>query len=107
MRISDWSSDVCSSDLVPAVEAQVRVLALLARIFEKTVAALADDQPAIEPTHADKVRRLAPREVDGALVDRHQAREVLRLEDRPELVPLRRPVPIGRAAWRGRGCRYG
>src|SRR3546814_15774138 len=52
---------------VPAVEAQVRVLALLARIFEKTAAALADDQPAIEPTHADKVRRLAPREVDGEI----------------------------------------
>src|SRR3546814_10192737 len=42
LRISDWSSDVCSSDLLAVQEAVGRILGLGARPSEKTVRALAE-----------------------------------------------------------------
>src|SRR3546814_5261209 len=46
MRISDWSSDVCSSDLAEA-EATVRLLALIARQTEFANALAADEEQTI------------------------------------------------------------
>src|SRR3546814_4943055 len=76
MRISDWSSDVCSSDL----------------------AASASSNSAVVPRNLVSCTFLAPEKSDGL---RHQ--HVMQFI---AAVARRQQQEIGRASWRARGCQY-
>src|SRR3546814_8066471 len=81
MRISDWSSDVCSSDL--DVVGQPRNATRVQR-----------RRPAGEARHREI--EAAPEEVDGA-----------DLAEIPGAEALQHPIDeIGRASWRERVCQY-
>src|SRR3546814_14095491 len=56
MRISDWSSDVCSSDLPGAVDARrlVIVKAIVNAARLKPVARLLDRVAVLDPVHGDR-----------------------------------------------------
>src|SRR3546814_5883128 len=74
MRISDWSSDVCSSDLTPTLLAQWRILKI--RFGPEFFGALGrkrwrDDQ--MSPFEAVRVMDPPP---DHALLDRSEERRV-------------------------------
>src|SRR3546814_12080573 len=105
MRISDWSSDVCSSDLIIAGEAPKGIyLHLHGGGWFMGAADLQD--PMLE-RYADEANvvcvsadyRLAPEHpFPAALADSVPVAKWL-VEKAAE--------PIGRASWRGRGCRSG
>src|SRR3546814_1062686 len=67
MRISDWSSDVCSSDLETIVEARARqavAVRALDRIDAGVFERLGDRGDVIEPVHvADRVHAVAQRDI--------------------------------------------
>src|SRR3546814_8935709 len=84
MRISDWSSDVCSSDLLHHL-AEMRCADRLA---------LADEAAA-------HVHRMLAGDLGDALVDQAPA-----LADRAHLQFLIYLQPIGRASCRERVCQY-
>src|SRR3546814_19468304 len=84
MRISDWSSDVCSSDLVAVAQ---RLLAH----FERTALGLPLGEPAIEQRDIVRAEQIqeppgARRALQRAVVVKHDAN--------------------GRASSRERGCQY-
>src|SRR3546814_4901617 len=101
MRISDWSSDVCSSDLLRRLIVQVGdvpdVDLLLARLhLLRVVVRHGGIGLHAEPPLADEARRREPAEIFAA---------------RPVAEHRYRPVPdhldadeIGRASCRGSGC---
>src|SRR3546814_4621699 len=79
MRISDWSSDVCSSDLGAAVDLAEAILVLDAHVrIERRVGALVHE-------------RVHRRDLDTRLVHRHQKHG---------------DAQIGRASCRERVCQY-
>src|SRR3546814_7388932 len=80
MRISDWSSDVCSSDLVIAGIDRAEV-DLLVRL---------DDEPPVAPC----LGQSAVDELDGAAAARHRRGVEIA------------PHEIGRASCRDRVCQY-
>src|SRR3546814_17192704 len=92
MRISDWSSDVCSSDLHPARRVPV----------VSVVAGVADEIPDRGIEHPCPPKgRVAKRFRDPAT---KKARDVA---FRRKLIDLRQSGDqIGRASCRERGCRY-
>src|SRR3546814_14180311 len=114
MRISDWSSDVCSSDLVP-----IEFLALEAGFVVQ--ARLVDIDPIAEQEARDLGEPRVRREAG------HRVALAVDLEDRADLAALRLgddrcrvdrggigeqtarrrlQMPIGRASGRDRECKY-
>src|SRR3546814_11832466 len=111
MRISDWSSDVCSSDLrssdrapryrTPSAEPAIRQVQ--AHLFAQPTLrtdphAIAYDQ---HPDHQLRINRWPTR---LAIIGPHMLAQVTPIHepiDRPEEV-----IQIGRASWREKGCQY-
>src|SRR3546814_5416030 len=99
MRISDWSSDVCSSDLE-------LVSASGQRFVERS-----DPRDVVADGGAAPHRQLAADEVHGldavgALVDRRDAGVAEVLGDAGLLDVAHAAEQIGRASCRGRVCQY-
>src|SRR3546814_942922 len=98
MRISDWSSDVCSSDLIAGIDGvveQVRVFQTLIRTFENHEVILPNSQITSVPIINFTAR--AQRRIDVAVgisydADVRQARKVLL-----DLANAHAKVQIGRA----------
>src|SRR3546814_11883987 len=128
MRISDWSSDVCSSDLSIEALEQVRLLTNLETDTQKLLQVILIGQPELRELLArDDLRQLAQRitarfhlvPLDEAgseryLRHRHPVAGGPRLPfDKAALRPLPRhpagvpPLQIGSASWRERGGPYG
>src|SRR3546814_19119004 len=123
MRISDWSSDVCSSDLIEAAvrvfpvanHAQaLEVLALDVDLRIGVLAALLPEFDRIE-LHPDLAVFFLDRDLDRQAVavpardvGRVEAGQVLRLDDDvlEDLVDRVAEVEIGRASCREGGCQY-
>src|SRR3546814_10421605 len=94
MRISDWSSDVCSSDLAPSptnTNTRNRVMAVK---IEKKITGYA----VVGADDKDKAAAATPVAREAAESELPTA-EVIHMHERIE-----RPEQIGRAAGRGRGC---
>src|SRR3546814_16065102 len=72
MRISDWSSDVCSSDLLPGIRAQGTKLVMLAGIVVET-AADTTDVTGMRETRQRHVARAARNDVDEPRGRKHPA----------------------------------
>src|SRR3546814_16715804 len=87
MRISDWSSDVCSSDLARRAPADVGVVAARADVEQQLLAGIVEHRR----DHRDVGQ------VGAAVVGRVQRIDVTRPHGRPE---------IGRASCRERVCQY-
>src|SRR3546814_13941407 len=96
MRISDWSSDVCSSDLLSAAH---RIAASLV--------AIVDLQPSAEMRHDGIIIEPRPRHIVGADGDIRDCHRSLPLDRHRR---FRRIVvddaEIGRASCRERVCQY-
>src|SRR3546814_17551581 len=90
MRISDWSSDVCSSDLQTFAESHERRLEAMRRLTRNVVRE-PDGSWIIAPDH----------------LDRAAAHEAARTKDRPVIVDSLSPLPLelGRASILDRVCR--
>src|SRR3546814_3939283 len=98
MRISDWSSDVCSSDLVRDRAADE------ARDIERVEAPVADLDTGREiggGPGGDEVDRAA-----GRVVPEQRALRSLQYFDPLEVERGQRGHEIGRASWRERVCQY-
>src|SRR3546814_17037883 len=121
MRISDWSSDVCSSDLVvpdPGREAVRRVVGLLDRLRGRAEGQhrehRAEDLLAGDPVglgDAGAERRSEPEPVAGPVAGRGPAPGALLPADLDELLDpgqmgLRLYPEIGRETCRERGVQY-
>src|SRR3546814_14412090 len=97
MRISDWSSDVCSSDLLgTAFERQPELI---------REAAEGRSQSAVQAMNKEAEVRIDPfqradRFVEGWQQLQRQREELVRDGD------LRGAKQIGRASWRERVCQY-
>src|SRR3546814_18489233 len=110
MRISDWSSDVCSSDLIPKRDMLLADLTIEENRVEFTLigSLLYLDPP-------DNVAYYAPQGVFIDFVVNPLPSEVVTVDERAvtahELIstpPLRfAPEEIGRASWRERVCTSG
>src|SRR3546814_12396917 len=92
MRISDWSSDVCSSDLTGHEAEPVSE-----RTRDRAGAGRRPDEGEPGEVEADRPRRRALAEDDVDLEVLHRGVEDL-------LADAREPVEIGRASCRERGC---
>src|SRR3546814_20155959 len=109
MRISDWSSDVCSSDL-PEAELAVSGQPRLALVRDRR---LAEADPAEQPLHEPVPLAQLPQRGERA---RRQQAEVAGISgDRRLRQPLHAPVEnvrgglflqIGMTSWRERVCKY-
>src|SRR3546814_6402640 len=75
MRISDWSSDVCSSDLMPEADAAVRAT-IDAEARERGWPALHAELARIDPDAAARIHATDAQRIQRAL-------EVFRLSGRP------------------------
>src|SRR3546814_17062166 len=107
MRISDWSSDVCSSDLRPAFELADIPLRLKNIDMEVEQHAGFDGLPELHPVDAHEIDELA-RAAEAERFDRqYAARLRQRLDD--EAAGHDRPAgeQVGRATGRERVCREG
>src|SRR3546814_19907929 len=108
MRISDWSSDVCSSDLAQLLDAADGLEARL-RDARAEIEAIAGshDNPVREAMQEMLRQRLwLQQHGDGASLEqmravRHSIQAARRRIDRPLV------EGIGRASCRARGCQYG
>src|SRR3546814_7548736 len=81
VRISDWSSDVCSSDLVRRLEAMRRAM----RSVERDV----DGTWSIAPDHVER----------AAAFEAHRARAAPFIVDTLSAIPLDRQVATDGATW--------
>src|SRR3546814_15044101 len=115
MRISDWSSDVCSSDLVDAGRRARRggeaqgVVTVSAAVFQDVGAdrKLVDPRPVVAKAVGDGVVVL---ELGFAIVVLEARVVEVALALQPLFCRLglqSLPHEIGRASWRERVCRYG
>src|SRR3546814_12390294 len=83
MRISDWSSDVCSSDLLTPLGRQILLLTALEGFsVEEAGLITGTDQPTVETLLADAVGEL----------DREARTTVLILEDEPLIAMALEPT---------------
>src|SRR3546814_14815137 len=96
MRISDWSSDVCSSDLQPLADALAALCRLHEQVFE-VQARLGEERRIVVEVQREACRL--------ALAFGNQ-----RLGIRPHAEQMRAQIglgrEIGRASWRERVCQY-
>src|SRR3546814_16152619 len=101
MRISDWSSDVCSSDLVPPIGA-----AGAARDLGHVVQAEREQHGLLEPlVDAPAARAIGLGNTRRAGIELRQ-RLIARLTHRPLGLAADRIAEIGRATCRERVCQY-
>src|SRR3546814_16041218 len=97
-RISDWSSDVCSSDLAPALQrARAKVLQQHVAFRDE----VADHGPPLFRAQIDGDHLLVAADAGG--VERLALNAFAHAADR---IALRNLDPIGRASCRGRVCQY-
>src|SRR3546814_14422256 len=104
MRISDWSSDVCSSDLVPGVQPGAEFVHQREVILDQLALQLALFRVAEDVERRTAQALQLRQQAEGA---QHPGAELafLRLAGRRVgAVGQRRQV--GRASWRERGCQY-
>src|SRR3546814_5126462 len=100
MRISDWSSDVCSSDL--------DVARAFAQALEQPAAAggvfnIASGQPRTIESVARDIGRAMGQEIEPSITGERRAGDIRHcLAD----IDLARSVQIGRASCRDRVCQY-
>src|SRR3546814_6187184 len=111
MRISDWSSDVCSSDLLVAAEAgdHRRVEGVGdGRLTEQEVATLAEALAAVAPDRLDAVdvglNLRGERVLRCAQVEVHRQGVAQRLEARVHIGPADKPQAPGRRGGRPKGA---
>src|SRR3546814_10551640 len=107
MRISDWSSDVCSSDLAAQVMAGKRLQSGvvtpaegIAKLFSRLAADMGSDRPSqIALAVARLATFLAPHDAEGWLI----TADMLAADDKPERSEERRVgkecVSTCRARW--------
>src|SRR3546814_8839183 len=84
MRISDWSSDVCSSDLIAIADARLRRIPSLARqalLLTAVEGFSAEDTGRIIGRDAEAVRSLIADATDE--IDRQTRARILIIEDEP------------------------
>src|SRR3546814_18792523 len=111
MRISDWSSDVCSSDLdlsdieivapkelVPVMSALATVVSTNVLTADAVASALVLDAPIVVSTRSELLERAATL---AGVPTRHVARGDCRHRC------ARAHSQTGRASWRESWCRYG
>src|SRR3546814_8704682 len=77
MRISDWSSDVCSSDLVPGVEDISNPKTVLPGHFVHSAQHLGQAAAGNRAVHAIVVRRQPPHSREGRLSSRPEGQALL------------------------------
>src|SRR3546814_13004238 len=107
MRISDWSSDVCSSDLIDAVERPVAPDATpRRRLVERELLALRGKPERVLDT-ANSIQKLGRQpigeELEGKVRERVAERRYFPVEDRGDARLARK---IGSASCRERVCQY-
>src|SRR3546814_4802466 len=88
MRISDWSSDVCSSDLL-VVPARHHAMAAVPHRLA--------DRPRVSPIKPDRIGQIGRAQRPVPLARRPMANRAIVGKD---------PVQIGRASCRERVCQY-
>src|SRR3546814_8162455 len=96
MRISDWSSDVCSSDLERGQPDRVGRRAGERRAGAQLARPGRDLAVADHPAGENAPRQLAVEDVGGEVV----------VGDVDDAEREQTPVQIGRATWRERVCQY-
>src|SRR3546814_13076830 len=112
MRISDWSSDVCSSDLYTGVVGKWHINTP-PRGYDRTAVLPGHGQYFDSPMIVDGVQTIARGPVDDAIGDQALTFLRERPHDRPFalLYPFQAPPgrwhQIGRAPWRERGWQDG
>src|SRR3546814_13748116 len=99
MRISDWSSDVCSSDLSQAYKIRRRSTWSLGIMLEEAVVIVADDHPMFRVALRLGVERLDPS------VRVIEVGSLAALKDAVRRHPETK-LEIGRASCRERVCQY-
>src|SRR3546814_16335740 len=105
MRISDWSSDVCSSDLIDAAARRKICLGLLRQPFGQDLAALIGQAPAGGAASVEDgdPHQLAHR---GQADDAHFAALAAGKENVILVQLAGAAMELGRASCRERVCRY-
>src|SRR3546814_5161787 len=97
MRISDWSSDVCSSDLNPVAAVHIardpRYIERLAAIVALEQADRIGDEPPLVDQPPDAERRLQAQRDFGEHVGELQLHDLVRRERAPELLALAGVTP--------------
>src|SRR3546814_9553995 len=99
MRISDWSSDVCSSDLIGASSTPHRIIAFQA---QQLVIAVQPRQTVIADVAGDQVSEI----VAVASLDTGREHQILNIVFENQ-IRLEAPHKIGIASCRERVCQYG
>src|SRR3546814_4824538 len=100
MRISDWSSDVCSSDLVGMEEASQLTLAALTPFKPELLTSASGESPLkILGRLASPISRPAPKFIKGASVSDQISADTVEFADD-------KTGQIGRASCRERVCPY-
>src|SRR3546814_14370938 len=118
MRISDWSSDVCSSDLVVMAGRIAEALDVLRMLYDGGADPVVVIQDLMELTHAVTRLKAAPKAAganDLGEAERDRGRrlaETLPVPARTRSWQMHSKGPgevkqIGSAPWRERGCRDG
>src|SRR3546814_16025170 len=99
MRISDWSSDVCSSDLLPYCRS-LRLLVLHERGKTVTAAELR-----MQAAHSQHRIQLVPTGQTQAIAG-DAGGKTLMPTHRQTAIERQTALEIGRASWRERVCQY-
>src|SRR3546814_15429850 len=111
MRISDWSSDVCSSDLIIPVVDQSAIgqqidVSSHAHGGVETIAGALPHRVGHILLHMDEAA-IGKAEIDAVDLRQASHRAAGDAVDQPRQIVGLRPVGTGRAWWRGRGINYG
>src|SRR3546814_16690887 len=101
MRISDWSSDVCSSDLAEFFQAPVLHDDLDARVMNVVAATEAIEDPH-DRGRIDQQVRFRHERFGELAEDRHASQAAADVEAVANFARLE----LGRASWRERECQY-
>src|SRR3546814_14282228 len=115
MRISDWSSDVCSSDLLPSERELCEQFGVSRSVVREALSQLKSDR-VIEARRGsgayvlERDQRQSFRMQDVAIEERDSLALVMELIVTVEVAATRFAAmrrKIGRASCRERGCQYG